>query len=112
MANFMSCLKLLLYGFEKSYAHEGQGRKKGISLVIYLLDEDGELARRQYQQVDYLSVYPLPLLVLWAFLYSHSSGEHSVFIIFSQGNENSAITIVFYSAIVVVTIIICSLRKA
>lgn len=111
MANFMSCLKLLLYGFEKSYAHEGQGRKKGISLVIYLLDEDGELARRQYQQVDYLSVYPLPLL-LWAFLYSHSSGEHSVFIIFSQGNENSAITIVFYSAIVVVTIIIYSLRKA
>lgn len=111
MANFMSCLKLLLYGFEKSYAHEGQGRKKGISLVIYLLDEDGELARRQYQQVDYLSVYPLPLL-LWAFLYSHSSGEHSVFIIFSQGNENSAITIVFYSAIVVVTIIICPLRKA
>lgn len=54
------------------------------ALVIYLLDEDGELVRRQYQQVDYLSLYPLPLL-LWAFLYGHSFGEHSVFIIFFSG---------------------------
>lgn len=34
MANFTPCLKLLLSGFEKFYAHEGQGRKKGISDIF------------------------------------------------------------------------------
>lgn len=107
MASFMSCMNLLPSGFEKFYAHGGQEEEKRYSVSDIFIGR-GWRAREAAISAGGLFVC-LSSAAVAVDVFIRPSTPDLLF--FSPGNENSAITMVFYSAIVVVTIIIRTLRK-